>query len=169
MDCRSVVARTKRNVVLVAAVVLSACSQEQQPVQGFILPPGDIDKGRVIFVETGCPQCHTVADSDIEQPPGSEFHVKIGGEVRQVKHYGDLLTSIVNPDHKVSRVYRVQDESGKDFSSPMPQFAETMTVSQMIDLVEFLHSTYQTSTPEYGGRYYYYYGPGRDNRSDSGS
>ena len=156
MDSQSLTARIERSVLLLAALVLSACSQEQQPVQGFILPQGDVDKGKAIFVEAGCAQCHTVADSDIEQPPGAAFHVKIGGEGRKVKHYGDLLTSIVNPDHKVSRVFRVEDESGEGFSSPMPKFADTMTVTEMVDLVEFLHSTYQRSVPGYGGRYYYY-------------
>ena len=152
------IARAKHSAVLLAAFVLAACGQQQQPVQGFVLPSGDVDAGKAIFVEFGCPQCHTIADSDIEQPPGAQFRVKIGGEVRRVKHYGDLLTSVVNPDHRVSGLYRVQDESGEDYSSPMPEFADTMTVAQMVDLVAFLHSTYEKSAPEYAGRYYGYRG-----------
>ena len=154
MGCPVLIARTMRNVVLLATLVLAACGQQQKPVQGFVLPPGDVDKGKAIFVEMGCPQCHSVADTDIEQPADAPFRVKIGSEEHQVKHYGDLLTSIVNPDHRVSGLFREQDESGEAFSSPMPQFTDTMTVAQMVDLVAFLHSTYETSVPGYRGRFY---------------
>ena len=153
-------ASTSPRSILFGLIILGSftvgCSKDQRTVEGFVLPPGNVEQGKAAFVEIGCPKCHTVANSDIEQPADASFHVEIGGEVRRVKHYGDLLTSVVNPDHKVSRVYRVQDESGQEFSSPMPKFADTMSVTQLIDLVEFLHSTYTSAVPEYGGRYYYY-------------
>ncbi len=147
-----------RRLVLITCVAVGGCGETQQPIKGFILPPGDIEKGKTYFVEMGCPTCHTIAESDITQPESAKFHVQLGGETRRVKHYGDLLTSVINPDHRVSGVYRVQDESGKKFSSPMPDFTGQMTVAQLIDLVEFLHSTYSKAQPDYTG-HVYNYGP----------
>ena len=102
------------------------------------------------------PRCHTVAGTDIEQPPGEQFHIQLGGKQTRVKHYGDLLTSVVNPDHKVAKMYQVTKETGKTDSSPMPKFTGRMTVDQLVDIVEFLHSSYTSTQPDYLGTYYYY-------------
>ncbi|WP_162883834.1 c-type cytochrome [Chromatocurvus halotolerans] len=145
-------------LVLLFISTLAACSDDRPPVKGFVLPEGDIEQGKAAFLSLGCPQCHTVADSDIEQPENAEFQVRLGGRLIQVEHYGDLLTSIVNPSHRVAPQLRRQDDSGNDEGavvSPMPDFTGTMTVTQLIDVVEFLHSKY-TQVPKYSGRYYHY-------------
>ena len=145
-------------VIIIPLAFLSGCEKAQAPVKGFILPPGDATLGKQAFVEIGCPKCHTVVGANIQQPPSEQFHIELGEDNRRVRHYGDLLTSVVNPDHKVSAAYRVQDESKDEISSPMPKFASTMTVEQMLNIVEFLHQAYEKSQDEYLG-HYYYYGP----------
>ncbi len=145
-------------LLILSIVLLCACSEVEKPVKGFILPPGDAVVGKAAFVEIGCPKCHTVAGTDITQPPSEQFHIELGKDDRRVRHYGDLLTSVVNPDHKVSPAYRVQNESKDEFSSPMPKFANEMTVAEMINIVEFLHGAYEKNLDKYLG-HYYYYGP----------
>lgn len=144
--------------IIISLALLNGCGKPQEPVKGFILPPGDAALGKQAFVEIGCPKCHTVVSAEIEQPPSEQFHIELGVDKRRVRHYGDLLTSVINPDHKVSPAYRVRDEAKEGFSSPMPKFASTMTVEQMINIVEFLHQAYEKSQEKYSG-YYYYYGP----------
>ncbi|MGR8948567.1 MAG: c-type cytochrome [Gammaproteobacteria bacterium] len=136
--------------------LIASCSDNGEAVRGFVLPKGDVAAGQATFVEIGCPKCHTVAGTDIKQPDGEQFHIQLGGEQTRVKHYGDLLTSVVNPDHKVAKPYQVINEAGKDASSPMPKFVTTMTVEQLVDVVEFLHSSYTSTQPDYLGTYYYY-------------
>ena len=118
------------------------------------LPDGNVEQGKAAFVTLGCPECHTVADSDIKQPENPDFQVQLGGRFIQVGHYGDLLTSIVNPNHRVAPQLRLNEESDSEKGpvSPMPDFTRTMTVAQLIDVVEFLHSKY-TQLPRYSGRY----------------
>ena len=145
-------------ILLASLVILmmSACSDQDRSVRGFILPQGDVELGKATFVAIGCPKCHTVAGANIEQPSGEQFHIELGGEQTRVKHYGDLLTSVVNPDHKVPKAYQVNKETGKSNSSPMPKFTDRMTVDQLVNIVEFLHASYTSTRPEYLGTYYYY-------------
>lgn len=162
MSCQSRVQRARPGLALLLVTALAACSEDRPPVEGFVLPDGDIEQGKAAFVQLGCPQCHTVADSDIKQPEDPDFQVRLGGRLIQVEHYGDLLTSIVNPNHRVAPQMRLQEESGSEGAggnegpvSPMPDFTGDMTVAQLIDIVEFLHSKY-TQLPRYSGRYYHY-------------
>ena len=88
----------------------------------------------------------------------SSIALSIGGEVRRVKNYGELVTSIINPDHAVSQKYLTQLSSeeradAKD-DSPMPSFNTEMTVAQMIDIVSFLQSRYEEFVPEYDMDYF---------------
>lgn len=151
------VMRIGPGLAFVLVAVLAACSEDNPPVKGFVLPEGNVEQGKADFVVLGCPQCHTVADSDIQQPENPDFQVMLGGRLIQVENYGDLLTSIVNPNHRVAPQLRLNDEADSEEGpvSPMPDFTPTMTVAQLIDVVEFLHSTY-TQLPRYSGRYYHY-------------
>ena len=145
-----------RLTALILTLLIGACGQDRPPVKGFVLPEGDIAAGQATFVALGCPQCHTVVDTEITQPDDPAYSVRLGGSYMQVKHYGDLLTSIVNPSHRVAPPHRAGD--GEDDGpplSPMPDFTDTLTVAQLIYLVEFLHSKY-TELPRYSGRIYYY-------------
>ena len=144
-------------LVLIALLALSACSGEAKPVKGFVLPPGDIAQGEQVFVDFNCHGCHTIPEMEFPEtefePP---FILEIGGEVYRVKNYGELLTSIVNPDHIITPKYIAMLEKAdrEAIISPMPYFGEDMTIAELIDLVEFLHAQYTKLQPEYYRGYY---------------
>ena len=143
---------------VVLMVFASGCGQETKTVKGFILPEGDIEKGKATFVELGCRQCHSVAGVDLPPYDGVvSLQIEIGGKVLRVKNYGELMTSIVYPDHQLAPEYLklLNEEEKKRGNSPMPDFRDTMTVKQLIDLAAFLHSRYEKLHPQYTG----YYGP----------
>ena len=139
--------------------LLLSCSREQPPVKGFVMPQGDAERGKEVFVEFNCYRCHDVAGVELPErnfePP---FIVYLGGEVLKVKDYGELLTAIVYPEHMVSPKYKGRlTEAGKDPNeSPMPYFGDMMTVTELTDLVEFLHGQYTLMARDYYRGHYYY-------------
>ena len=144
-------------VLLGAMFVLVGCGEQETSIQGFALPEGDITQGQASFVDYGCNKCHVVAGTDVAYI-GNEAgpRIRLGGAVRKVRSYGELLTSIVDPNHTLTQQYlkSLPQEERKSASSPMPDFNEQLTVADLIDLVEFLHSSYEESVPEYIGRRY---------------
>ncbi|MFT4585098.1 MAG: sulfur-oxidizing protein SoxX [Gammaproteobacteria bacterium] len=145
--------------IVIFAVVLSACSNDVEPVKGFVLPEGNVERGKQVFATIGCRSCHIVTNEEFP-PLESEpvLAIELGGKTYRVKGYGELLTSIVNPQHVVSPTYRrtLDPAERKDAKSPMPEFNDVMNVTQLIDLTTFLHSRYELLSPQYRG---YYYGP----------
>ncbi len=129
-----------------AIVFLTACGPG--PGREFALPPGDPDRGKAAFVELECNACHSIADIphlSIEEG-GSRIDKRLGGAVSRVKTYEELVTSIINPSHKLATRMRtdtlteVADESGR---SRMRNYNDIMTVRQLIDLTEFLRGAYK--------------------------
>ncbi len=118
--------------------------------RGFRLPDGDALKGKQAFVALKCNTCHSV--DGVELPPPTQFNIRLGGETLQVKTYGQLVTSIINPSHIISRRYLDELKDAKE--SPMPNINREMTVEQMIDLVAFLQQHYKLVQPE--GTFPYY-------------
>jgi len=142
---------------LFTVLVVSACSDEGRPVKGFTLPEGDIAQGEQVFIDFNCHACHSIPglefpDVDFTPP----FILEIGGEVYRVRNYGELLTAIVNPDHIISPKYKAMLERAdrEALISPMPYYGEEMTVAELIDVVEFLHSHYTRLQPQYYRGYY---------------
>jgi hypothetical protein len=74
--------------------------------------------------------------------------VILGGEVQTIKTYGELVSSVINPSHKLIRGYP-KDEVSQDGESLMTIYNDRMTVQQLIDLVAFLQSRYEVVIPEY--------------------
>jgi hypothetical protein len=143
--------KTKLFMLLAAVAVccllaLGTSCKGSKSGRGFRLPDGNVDQGRVAFVQLGCNQCHSVKGVELAKPAVlGPVQVQLGGEVLRVKTYGQLVTSIVNPNHVVSGQHRAKlGDSGR-----MPDFRNKMTVTQMIDIVAFLHSTYTKIYPEY--------------------
>ena len=66
--------------------------------RGFSLPPGDPIAGRVAFIELKCSNCHSVfGDAEFVRAPEYDgLIVPLGGEVRVVKSYGELVTAIIH-------------------------------------------------------------------------
>jgi hypothetical protein len=143
--------------------VLATCSCQDKQAQmgkGFRLPEGDAELGKAAFVQLDCHQCHRVAGVTLPEPlapPPVEY--TLGGEVRRVKSYGELVTAIIQPQHIVSPEYlaKFPEEQRKSIQSPMPPANDRMTVTQLSHVVTFLHSHYQKAAPP--GMTYPYYAP----------
>lgn len=118
---------------------------------GFALPEGNIENGKINFVGLSCNQCHSVADLGWEGIKGQDVHLHLGGEVTKVKTYGELVTAIINPSHRIASNFRRQMAAG-DTLSPMPNYNEVMTVQELVDLVTFLEKQYNVTPPP---TYYY--------------
>jgi mono/diheme cytochrome c family protein len=103
------------------------------------LPDGDAKKGEQAFLDLKCHRCHRV--EGFASPAPEQFNLLLGGETAQVKTYGQLVTSIINPSHVLSERYQRELNAGP--GSPMPSYANEMTVGQMIDLVAFLQRRYR--------------------------
>ena len=123
------------------------CTPGPKSSSGFRLPDGDVEAGKVAFAESGCMKCHAVegaefADS-VEKGP---LQVKLGGKVRRVRTYGELVTAIINPSHDIAP--GAKDAVTESGTSLMPDYNQAISVQQMIDLVAFLQSTYEEYLPK---------------------
>jgi len=121
---------------------------------GFRLPDGDATVGQELFVQLECNSCHTIVGLEIEiAEQEGPVTVALGGPVANIKTYGQLVSSVINPSHKIIRRYP-KDEVTQDGKSVMPIYNETMTVQQLIDIVAFLQNQYDVVVPQYS--YYSY-------------
>ena len=139
---------TRWSVVLLM-LVTAACGGPKSGA-GLRLPDGDVERGKAAFLELKCNTCHTVAKTEMPAPSKDYAYVRVvvlGGEVRQVKTYGALVTSIINPSHSLAPGYP-KELITKGNESAMANFNDTMTVRQLIDLVAFLQSRYEFVPPE---------------------
>ena len=123
------------------------CSEESTSGSGFHLPAGDVQEGRSAFQALGCVECHSVAgEADLPAPVAS-VTLELGGELHKVRTYGQLVTSIIDPSHSISN--RAPKEVRETNVTTMKNFNDAMTVTQLIDLVSFLHSKYVQLEPAY--------------------
>ncbi len=146
----------KRSFTVVAAMsvafLLSGCETEVRTQSQIHLPEGDPESGKAAFVSLGCVNCHAVVGANLPEGDGP-LRIVLGSSNR-VKTYGDLVTSVVNPSHKLSRRYRPDDVS-QDGESLMVEFNDVMTVTQLTDIVAFLQGHYQRiDRPRYQYRRY---------------
>ncbi len=139
------IGRVVATAALLASVV--ACNASPRSAAGFRLPQGDAARGQATFVELRCNRCHRVAGLDLGQPTVSPaVPVILGGDVPHVKTDGELMTSIVNPSHEIPSDLPAALTKRGD-ASRMTEYADVMTVRQMIDLVAFLQSRYKVARP----------------------
>ena len=128
--------------------LLASCNYGPNSGRGFSLPEGSVDKGHAAFVELECNTCHSVGDIEhIAGHEGPDINIALGGQVTAIKTYGDLMTSVINPSHKVDRRHAYQNLVTEGGESKMVVDYETMTVQQLVDLVTFLESNYQYVPP----------------------
>jgi hypothetical protein len=135
----------KTIALLPCLAVLAACGRESS--FGFRLPDGDAAAGRQAFVELRCNSCHEVSGVPIEYL-GGIARVPLGGKTTRVRTYGELVTSIINPSHKIAPPYR--DGGATAAGESLMSYAylnEVVTVQQLVDLVAFLQPTYQVEQP----------------------
>ena len=122
---------------------IAGCDQGPKSGQGFRLPDGDPDQGKLVYVDKQCSSCHVIEGLEtLRDGVEVEMTVPIGGMVSKVDTYGQLVTSVINPSHKIARAYRSEAFS-EDGESKMRNYNDVMTVSELIDLVAFLQAQYE--------------------------
>ena len=146
-------------VFLICCTHLAGCTQGPRSSYGFTLPDGDRDRGQEVFVSYVCHECHTVRGVDLPSLDfAAEKQVKIGGEVTRIRTYGELVTSVINPSHKLATGYS-KEQVSEDGESNMTNYNDVMTVAELIDLVAFLQSRYELIPYEPTAYDMYQYGP----------
>lgn len=129
-------------LLLIIAVILVACNQGPDSPRGFSLPEGNFDQGEDNFVSLGCNNCHSAAGVDQVNPEEAIISFELGGISPRVTTYAELMTSIINPSHRLS--YRLpKEQSSVDGESLMKNYNDVMTVQQLIDLVAYLQPQYK--------------------------
>ena len=129
--------------LLICCTLLSACSRGEDSPRGFSLPAGDPEAGKATFVSLQCNACH--ATNDVEQlhvAADDTISVPLGGDVSRVKTYAELVTSIINPSHRLAPGYNAKIAAPGNLS-PMRNYNDAMTVTQLINLVSYLQPLYQ--------------------------
>ena len=141
-------------ILLATAVLGSGCDADKMMSEsGFRLPDGDAQAGRETFLYMQCNQCHTIQGEELPEIAGSEPYVKLGGAVSTVKTYGELVTAIINPSHKLADGY-AKDKVSEDGVSNMYVYNNFMTVQELTDLVMFLQPHYNVVLPQLQYRVY---------------
>jgi hypothetical protein len=135
---------------LVAAAVcfatLAACAPNTALIVRF--PLGNVQRGREAFVALECHACHRIEGVAIAPHPSpASFSVALGGHTPRIETYGDLITAIVNPSHRLARSYRAA--TGRGEPSPMEArfLNDVMTTQQLVDIAAFLHTEYDYIPP----------------------
>jgi hypothetical protein len=143
-------------LTFVLSLNLQGCDSGPDSPRGFSLPEGNSVAGEKVLMKYQCLACHNLVGFDYEtlnrelEPP-----ILLGGTSTRVKTYADLVTSIINPSHKLAIRYPVSHIQQGGVSK-MPVFNDVMTVTELVDLVTFLQSKYKL--PPYGYSSYRHYG-----------
>jgi sulfur-oxidizing protein SoxX len=145
-------------VLIVLILALWGCSNSPQSTKAFVLPEGDIAAGEATFMRMRCYDCHRIAGVDLPvAEEEGQVLVDLGGDVSKVKTYGDLLTSIVNPSHRLASGY-ADELVAVDGQSRMTHYNDVMTVSELTNLVAYLQTKYRVKRPvppQYPPYHYY--------------
>ena len=146
----------KAVVCLFIPLLIISCNNGPKGSSGFTLPDGDAEVGQQHFVKFRCIDCHSVSglENELEILDGSNsiMNVKLGGKSTRIATYGELVTSIINPSHKISNQYSVAPMS-KDGQSMMRNYNDVMTIDELIDIVAFVQDHYELlpyDTTKYG-------------------
>lgn len=128
---------------LVAIVTLSGCVPSPTSGKGFTLPTGDVERGQSAFVTLQCHACHTVDGVELPDVTAQlETRIALGGKVPRIRTYGELVTSVINPSHRLADGY-AESLVAAEGQSKMTNYNEVLTVQQLIDVVTFLQSRYE--------------------------
>ena len=137
--------RVVRLVAVCSMFIMSACEQGGQRQDSVFLPEGDPDQGQAEFIALGCAGCHGVIGAELPEPAETgPVRVLLGSQTGRKMSYGRLVTSIVNPSHRLSPRYS-KDKISQDGESLMVSYNDVMTVGQLTDLVAFLQKHYVDS------------------------
>ncbi len=142
-------------IALCALICLTACDRDDRGQGDIYLPSGDAAKGEMLFVSFGCVGCHSVIGAELPEPvEAGPVRVLLGSRTGRTMSYGQLVTSIVNPSHRLSPRYR-REEVSREGESLMTYYNDVLTVTQLTDLVAFLQAHYtKAERPGYKYRDY---------------
>ncbi|MEM8863914.1 MAG: cytochrome C [Planctomycetota bacterium] len=136
-----------RGIGVLAALSTIGCADPAQRADFFALPAGNATAGQEVFMKMRCYDCHDIPGVDLPLSEESDqVQVVLGGKVAKVKTYNDLVTSIINPSHRLSESYTTALVS-RDGESNMTNYNDVMTISELIDLVAFLQTQYKVVEP----------------------
>ena len=102
----------------------------------FALPAGDPVKGRQLFADLECYKCHAIQGESF--PPGGGDARNVGpdltgmGGMHPAEYFAE---SILSPN---AVILDGPGYSGPDGTSIMPSYADSLSVTQLVDLVAFL-------------------------------
>jgi L-cysteine S-thiosulfotransferase len=143
-------------LILIPVMLLAACTQGPESPKGFSLPEGNAENGKTVFMAYQCLACHSmkgVDDGNTEQQLKNK--VLLGGDVSTVKTYAELVTSVINPSHRIAAEYNSESYINEAGQSRMRNYNDVMTVTELVDLVAFLQPQYnlkpfnRTNYPHY--------------------
>jgi len=127
----------------IATLFISGCGSKSGAE--FTLPEGDVAQGKERFIQFGCNACHTTNSVD-HLPITGEHDIFLGGPTSRIETYAELVTSVINPSHRISAKHYAKRDP-EDGSSPMPTFNDIMSVTDLIHLVTYLQSGYELRIP----------------------
>lgn len=143
-------------LLLLTFIVIVGCGdRDPMSERGFRLPDGDPLAGAEAFLYMECNQCHTISGEELPRIPLADPpYIELGGDVSRVKTYGELVTAIINPSHKLASGY-AEDVVSENDESKMYVYNGYMTVQELIDVVMYLQPYYEVVAPTYIYRPYY--------------
>jgi sulfur-oxidizing protein SoxX len=101
-----------------------------------------------------CLACHSIegfaydmVNKELDPP------VVLGSTSTRIKTYAELVTSVINPSHKLANNYQLELIQ-QDGVSKMRVFNDALTVTELVNLVTLLQPKYKVPNYEYT-----YYGP----------
>lgn len=130
------------SLLILGTLGLPGCDTGPKGAVGFTLPDGDVAQGMANYLSFQCDLCHSTESLPQSDSAVALMSVPLGGEATRIKSYGELVTSIINPSHKINR-RKSPDVAHPDGASKMVSFNDIMTVTQLIDLVAFVQSNYK--------------------------
>ena len=138
--------------LMFAGLMLTGCDRPESGRQ-LRLPKGSVENGKAAFIALKCTECHTVAGVDLPKPVvAPDLIVELGGTVPRLRTVGDLMTAIIHPTQAVSA--KMKRPAVGPTVTNMPDLNDTMTVSQLVDLVRFLQPRYTQMPPPVDWNYY---------------
>lgn len=114
----------------------------------FLLPPGDPAEGRKVYIAMECFTCHEIKGEDF--PKDTKNPGMVGPELTGVERHHPaeyFAEAILNPNRVI---IEGPGYTGPDGLSKMPDYTESLTLRQLIDLVAYLKSL-TTGEMEHGG------------------
>ena len=115
----------------------SAAGAMADEVEMLSLPYGDEERGRQVFQDLRCNDCHVVSgDAELAKVVAEKRGPALG--LKQAGYKSRFLAqSIIDPSHAIAPGFRDKENPA---GSRMGDLTETMTVQQLSDLVAYLRS-----------------------------